>query len=187
MRCQGSTRLRVSRNRRRAELVGRLKGLSGCHRSGRSMVIPPQQRRSAPQPGGIDPVRAPARFPLEARTAVHRRTAGRRDPRMSVSCSRCSETPSTWARRFPGAATTRGRRFLLEVVLTAGLVSGWAATARSRAFGRPGEWNLDEPGAFVRAGVGERRLDGVLGVRRRPAGGSHDCGRLRRDPSRTRR
>jgi Major intrinsic protein len=51
---------------------------------------------------------------------------------------------------------------------------------------RAGERHLDEPGALIRPRPGQRRLDRVLGIRRRTADRRRDRGRLRDHPARPR-
>ena len=78
--------------------------------------------------------------------------AGQRDPR-----HRLGRPERRRARRARGRRLHRARRAVVGA----------------------GERHLDEPGALVRPGAGQRRLDGVLGVRRRPADRRGDRRRLR--------
>ena len=107
---------------------------------------------------------------------------------------------------LPGPGYKDWQALLMEIALTAVLLSvilgtasaaqnvGAARRARRRRVHRAGrpvvgacERHLDEPSPLVRTGAGERRLDGVLGVRRRSADRRCDRRRLRDDPPRPRR
>ena len=104
---------------------------------------------------------------------------------------------------LPGPGYHNWQAFLMEIALTAGLLSVILGTAsggperrrdrraRRRRLHRPGrsvggagERHLDEPGAVVRPGAGQRRLDRLLGVRRRAADRRGDRRRLRDHPAR---
>ena len=92
---------------------------------------------------------------------------------------------------LPGPGYHNWQAFLMEIALTAGLLSVILGTAsggaerrqdrraRRRRLHRPGrpvggarQRHLDEPSALVRPGAGQRRLDRLLGVRRRAADGA---------------
>ena len=107
---------------------------------------------------------------------------------------------------LPGPGYHDWQAFLMEIALTAGLLSVILGTASGRAerrrarrargrrlhrAGRPvvsaGERHVDEPGALVRPSARQRGLDRLLGVRRRPADRGGDRGRMRGDPARPRR
>jgi hypothetical protein len=106
---------------------------------------------------------------------------------------------------LPGAGYEDWQAFLMEIVLTAGLLSVILGTAsgaerrqdrraRGRRLHRPcgpvvgaGERQLDEPSSLVWPGVGQRRLDGLLSVRRRPVARRGDRNRVRCDPAGPRR
>ena len=107
---------------------------------------------------------------------------------------------------LPGPGYHDWQAFLMEIALTAGLLSvilGTASAAQNVGaigalgvggyialaglWGSAGERHLDEPCPLVRARFGQRRLDGVLGVRRRPADRRRDRRRLRDHPPRSRR
>jgi len=100
---------------------------------------------------------------------------------------------------LPGPGYKDWQAFLMEIVLTGALLSVILGTAsarggrrvRGRWLYRPGgpvvstgERHLDEPGALIRPGAGQRRLDGVLGIRRRTADRRGDRGRVRDHPPR---
>ena len=107
---------------------------------------------------------------------------------------------------LPGPGYHDWQAFLMEIALTAGLVSvilGDCVSGSERGYDRgaggrwlhragrlvvgAGERHIDEPGALVRAGASQWRLDGLLGVRRRSADRRGDRGRVRDHPARTRR
>ena len=104
---------------------------------------------------------------------------------------------------LPGPGYHNWQAFLMEIALTAGLLSVILGTAsgaqnvgRIGALGvggyialaglwaAPSQRHLDEPSALVRTGAGERRLDRLLGVRRRAADRRGDRRRLRDHPPR---
>ena len=99
---------------------------------------------------------------------------------------------------LPGPGYQAWQAFLLEIALTGTLVSvilGTASAAQNVGtigalgvggyialaglWAAPDQRRLDEPRPFVRSGARQRRLDGVLGVRRRSADRGGDRGRLR--------
>ena len=107
---------------------------------------------------------------------------------------------------LPGPGYHDWQAFLMEIALTGVLLSvilGTASAAQNVgaigalgvggyiALAGPvvsaGQRHLDEPGAVVRPGAGQRRLDRLLGVRRRAADRRGDRGRLRDHPARPRR
>ena len=104
---------------------------------------------------------------------------------------------------LPGPGYVDWQALLMEIVLTFGLVSvilGTASAAQNvgaiAALGvggyialaglwaAPGQRRVDEPRALVRPGPRQRRLDELLGVRRRSDRGCADRGRLRLRPAR---
>ena len=103
---------------------------------------------------------------------------------------------------LPGPGYHNWQALLMEIALTAGLVSVILGTClrcperrrhrrpRRRQLHRPGgpvggagQRRLDEPGALVRARARQRRLRPLLGVRRRPTRRCDDRGRLRDHPA----
>jgi aquaporin Z len=106
---------------------------------------------------------------------------------------------------LPGPGYHDWQAFLMEIALTAGLLSvilGTASAAQNvgalgalgvrlhragRAVVRAGQWHLDEPGALVWPGAGQRRLARLLGVGRRAVDRRGDRGGVRDDPARPRR
>ena len=113
---------------------------------------------------------------------------------------------ATYGSNYPAHSATSTDAFLMETVLTLGLVSvilGTASGAQnlgvfgalgvgglyraSRAVGQPNLGDVDEPGPHVWPRPRRRQLHLVLGLRRRPAARCRDRRRLRVRPARTRR
>ena len=99
---------------------------------------------------------------------------------------------ASFGSNYPAASYSSSDAFLMETVLTLGLVSvilgtasgaqnlgvfgalgGWAATSRWPGCGQPDLGRLDESRPDVRARPGRRRLHRVLGLYRRAAPRSH--------------
>ena len=112
----------------------------------------------------------------------------RRRARGVCSCSAVIDVSATFGSNYPAPGYSAGDAFLMEAVLTLGLVSvilGTASGAQNigifgaigvgalhrarRALGQPDLGRVDEPGPHLRAGPRRQGLHRLLGLRRRPA------------------
>ena len=129
-------------------------------------------------------------FPWRRVPRLHRRAASRCDAGVPVPARGVRQRRASRG-TLPGHGYDDWQALLMEIVLTAGLLSvilGTASAAQNvghdrrawrrrlhragRAVVGAGERHLDEPGALLRPGAGQRRLDRLLGLCRRPLVGA---------------
>ena len=154
----------------------------------------------APQPGRVDRLCRAGRFSVEASAGLHRRSAAgghagvfvparsvrqrrapRRDPTGSGVQGLAGAADGNCSNRHAGQRDSRDRVVGTERRDDRG-TGRWRIHCARGALGGPCERHLDEPRAFVRTRSGRRRLDRILGIRRRAVDrGSARCWR-RPDP-----